>query len=327
MYGLILVQPKEGLPPADREYYVMQGEFYTPGKFGEGGLQTFDLDKAVDERPSYVVFNGAVGALSGANALTASTGDTVRIYFGNGGPNLASSFHVIGAQFDTVYEDGSTTNELHGVQTALVPPGSALIVDFKVRVPGAYSLVDHSIFRAFNKGAVGTLTVSGPENKVVYSGKQSDTLFTGAPIMNVPIARVMANGPAELPMLNPALAEQFQHGKAVYMQTCFICHQPNGLGVPGQIPPLAKSDLLMKDKTGAIRGVLQGRNGELTVNAKKYNGTMIPFAATLNDQQIADVITFVRNSWGNSDTNAVSAEEVRAGRATVPTPIAASSYE
>ncbi len=324
MYGLILVEPKEGLPPVDHEYYVMQGEFYTAGKFGEEGLQTFDMDKAVDERPTYVVFNGAVGSLAGNSALPARAGDTVRVYFGNGGPNLASSFHVIGAQFDTVYEDGAMTNQLHGVQTTLVPPGSAIMVDFKVTVPGAYAMVDHSIFRAFNKGAVGTLAVSGSENKIIYSGKQSDTLYAGAPISNEVAIRPALHSSIPSPEINPALHAQYWRGKAVYMQTCFICHQPNGLGLPNQIPPLARSDVLMGDRTSAIRGIIQGRTGELTVNGRKYNGTMIPLA-NLSDQQIADVVTFVRNSWGNIDTNAVTTNEVSKLRKTAT--VAANAYE
>jgi nitrite reductase (NO-forming) len=109
MYGLILVEPKEGLPKVDHEYYVMQGEFYTQGRFGEEGLQAFDQEKALDERPSYVVFNGSVGSLVGDNALKAKVGDRVRLFVGNGGPNLTSSFHVIGEIFDTVYQEGGTT--------------------------------------------------------------------------------------------------------------------------------------------------------------------------------------------------------------------------
>ena len=322
MYGLILVEPKEGLPPVDHEYYVMQGEFYTAGKYGDQGLQTFDMDKAVDERPTYVVFNGAVGSLTGDNALTANVGDTVRIYFGNGGPNLASSFHVIGDQFDTLYQDGTMTNQLHDVQTTLVPPGSAVIVDFKVKVPGNYTLVDHSIFRAFNKGATGTLTVTGPENPIIYSGKQADTIYAGKPLAETPaISSALQPIKPEAPSLNTALSEQYTRGKQIYLQTCFVCHQPNGLGVAGQIPPLAKSNVLMNDKTGAIRGVLQGRSGELTVNGKKYNGIMIPFPK-LTDQQVADVMTYVRNSWGNSDSNSVTAGEVKDLRRGVPALVA-----
>ena len=110
MYGLILVEPKEGLPAVDREYYVMQGEFYTKGKFGEEGLQPFDMEKAIDERPGYVVFNGAVGSLVGDKALRAKVGEHVRLFVGNGGPNLLSSFHVIGDLHGLVWEWTSDFN-------------------------------------------------------------------------------------------------------------------------------------------------------------------------------------------------------------------------
>ena len=100
MYGLILVEPEGGLPVVDKEYYVMQGDFYTKGENGDPGLQPFDMQKAVDEDADYVVFNGSVGALTGDNAITAKVGETVRLYVGNGGPNLVSSFHVIGEIFD-----------------------------------------------------------------------------------------------------------------------------------------------------------------------------------------------------------------------------------
>src|SRR5204862_7845241 len=118
----------------------------------------------------------------------------------------------------------------------------------------------------------------------------------------------------------------YERGRQIYQQTCFVCHQPNGLGVPEQIPPLAKSDVLIGDRTGAIRGVLQGRQGEVTVNGKKYNGTMIPLAY-LNDQQIADVMTYVLNSWGNSDPNAVTVDEVRELRAATPPVTVANQFE
>ena len=166
MYGLILVEPKDGLPKVDREYYVMQGDFYTTGKYGAEGLQTFDQEKATDERPTYVVFNGAVGALVGDKAITAKVGETVRLYVGNGGPNLLSSFHVIGEIFDLVYPEGGTIAAQKNVQTTLVPAGGSVIVDFKVEVPGTFILVDHSLSRAFNKGALGMLKVAGPENQI-----------------------------------------------------------------------------------------------------------------------------------------------------------------
>ncbi len=168
MYGMILVEPKEGLSKVDREYYIMQSEFYTKGAFKEAGLQDFDLDRALREDPTYVVFNGGVDALTGARALQASVGETVRFYVGNGGPNLASSFHLIGEIFDRVYGEGGTLASQHNVQTTNVPPGGSAMVEFKTDVPGTFLLVDHAIFRAFNKGAIGQLKVVGPENTAIY---------------------------------------------------------------------------------------------------------------------------------------------------------------
>ena len=169
MYGMILVEPKSGLPKVDREYYVMQSEFYTTGKFGEKGLQTLDMEKGVAEQPTYVVFNGAVGALTGDKALQAKVGERVRLYVGNGGPNLVSSFHVIGEVFDNVYTEGGTLASQHNVQTTLVPAGGSAIVEFGVEKAGDLILVDHSIFRAFNKGALGVMTVTGQDNEKVFA--------------------------------------------------------------------------------------------------------------------------------------------------------------
>ena len=169
MYGMILVEPKTGLAKADREFYVMQSEFYTHGKFGEKGLQTLDMDKGVDERPTYVVFNGSVGSLTGDKALQAKVGERVRIFFGDAGPNLTSSFHVIGEVFDNVYTEGGTVATQHNVQTTLVPAGGSVVVEFGVEKSGDLILVDHSIFRAFNKGALGILQVTGPDNPKVFA--------------------------------------------------------------------------------------------------------------------------------------------------------------
>jgi nitrite reductase (NO-forming) len=167
MYGLILVEPAGGLPKVDREYYVMQSEFYTKGKYGEPGLQTLDMEKGAEERPTYVVFNGSVGSLTGAGALKASVGERVRLFVGNGGPNLSSSFHAIGEIFDNVYTEAGSIANQHNVQTTAIPPGGAAIVEFGVEKPGDLILVDHAIFRAFNKGALGVLTVSGADNPKV----------------------------------------------------------------------------------------------------------------------------------------------------------------
>ncbi len=169
MYGMVLVEPAGGLPRVDREYYVMQGEFYTKGRTMTPGLQPFDADKARDERPEYVLFNGRMGALLDEGALKASTGETVRLYVGNGGPNLVSSFHVIGEIFDRVYPEASTGGDLkRNVQTTLIPAGGAAIVEFKVDVPGRFLLVDHSISRAMDKGALGSLVVSGDDRPDLF---------------------------------------------------------------------------------------------------------------------------------------------------------------
>ena len=179
MYGLILVQPEKGLPAVDKEYYIMQSEFYTTGNYGEEGLQHFDLQKAIKEQPTYVVFNGSVGSLLGKNAITAKVGQQVRIYVGNIGPNLISSFHIIGEQFAKVYGDGGSTITGHNIQTALIPAGGAAIVQFKTEVPGTYTIVDHSIFRAFYRGALGQLKVTGKPNPAIFSGRQADKVYSG----------------------------------------------------------------------------------------------------------------------------------------------------
>ncbi|ENX8154620.1 TPA: copper-containing nitrite reductase [Neisseria gonorrhoeae] len=191
MYGLILVEPKEGLPKVDKEFYIVQGDFYTKGKKGAQGLQPFDMDKAVAEQPEYVVFNGHVGTIAGDNALKAKAGETVRMYVGNGGPNLVSSFHVIGEIFDKVYvEGGKLINE--NVQSTIVPAGGSAIVEFKVDIPGSYTLVDHSIFRAFNKGALGQLKVEGAENPEIMTQKLSDTAYAGSGAASAPAASAPA---------------------------------------------------------------------------------------------------------------------------------------
>src|SRR5262245_6690219 len=177
MYGLILVEPEKGLPRVDREYYVMQGEFYTAGKTMAPGPQALDPAKLTAERPEYVVFNGKMGALLGDAAVKAKVGETVRLFVGNGGPNLISSFHVIGEIFDTVYAEAALGGgaPARNVQTTLIPAGGAAIVEMKVQVPGRFLLVDHSIVRAMEKGALGMLEVAGAEQPDIFK-----TLVPGA---------------------------------------------------------------------------------------------------------------------------------------------------
>jgi nitrite reductase (NO-forming) len=168
MYGLILVEPEGGLPPVDREFYVMQGEIYTQEPFGQQGHQEFDVEKLLDEMPEYFVFNGAVGALTEEQPLQAEVGEIVRIFFGVGGPNFTSSFHVIGEVLDRVYDQASLkASPLTDVQTTLVPAGGATMVEFGLEVPGRYILVDHALSR-LERGLVGFLLVTGEENPAVF---------------------------------------------------------------------------------------------------------------------------------------------------------------
>ncbi|MFT5233968.1 MAG: nitrite reductase (NO-forming) [Candidatus Krumholzibacteriia bacterium] len=294
MYGLILVEPEGGLPPVDREYYVMQGDFYTKGKNGDPGLQPFDMNKAVAENADYVVFNGKVGSMTGDNAITAEVGETVRLYVGNGGPNLVSSFHVIGEIFDKVNVEGGSM-ENHNVQTTLIPAGGAAIVEFKVDVPGTFIIVDHSIFRAFNKGALAMLKVTGPEDKRLYSGKEQEGIYLpeGGTIQTMP-------GDAPVAAKASSVEERIKLGRQIYANTCFACHQPEGQGLPRAFPPLANSDYLNADVDRAIKTVIEGKTGEITVNGETYNSVMT--AQTLTDEEIANVMTFVYNSWGNNKT-------------------------
>lgn len=174
MYGLILVEPESGLTKVDREYYVMQGEIYTEEPFGTKGEVLDSYEKLLNERPEYFVFNGAVGGISRDFPLKAKVGETVRIFFGAGGPNATSSFHVIGEIFDRAHSFASLTAEpLTNVQTITVPPGGAAMVEFKVEVPGKYLLVDHALSR-LERGLVGVLEVEGADNPEVFSApKQS----------------------------------------------------------------------------------------------------------------------------------------------------------
>ena len=170
MYGLILVEPEGGLPKVDKEFYIMQGEFYTKASAVKPKLMEFDNEKAVAENPDFVLFNGKKGSLLGKNMIEAKVGETVRLFVGNGGPNLTSSFHVIGEIFDNVYLEGGSTIS-HNIQTTMIPAGGAAIVEFKCDVPGEYVLVDHSLSRAFNKGAIGKLKVTGNANPKVFDAK------------------------------------------------------------------------------------------------------------------------------------------------------------
>jgi len=216
----------------------------------------------------------------------------VRMFVGNGGPNLTSSFHVIGEIFDNVYLEGGVKPAQHQVQTTMIPSGGSTIVEFGMEVPGTYILVDHSIFRAFNKGAVGMIKVTGDENKVVFSGKQDDRIYQmeGSAIQTIP----------QLASAQPPAAnkdERIARGKMVYTAVCMACHQPEGQGIPKAFPPLAKSDYLNADHERAVGTVLRGLQGKVVVNGETFESIMPQLG--LNDEQVANVLTYVYNQWGN----------------------------
>jgi nitrite reductase (NO-forming) len=179
MYGLILVEPPQGLARVDKEFYVMQGDLYTSHAKGTKGHHGFSHERAEDERPTFYTFNGSVGALTKEHKMTAKVGETVRVYFGVGGPNKVSSFHVIGEIFDKVYSEGSLKAVKTDVQTTLVAPGGATIVDFKLNYPGQYLLVDHALSRV-GKGLAGALEVTGPADATVYKPFDVDGAHDGS---------------------------------------------------------------------------------------------------------------------------------------------------
>jgi nitrite reductase (NO-forming) len=168
MYGLILVEPEQGLAKVDREFYVMQGDFYTSGQYGDEGLQAFSKEKMLAEKPEYFLFNGRVDSLSGERALKAKVGEKIRLFVGVGS-HIASNFHIIGAIFDSLYPAGAIMNPpLKNIQTAAIAPGSAVMIEFTAKVPGEYLLVDHSLARAIDKGAVAELIIEGSAQPELY---------------------------------------------------------------------------------------------------------------------------------------------------------------
>jgi nitrite reductase (NO-forming) len=180
MYGLIIVEPKKGLEPVDKEFYVMQGELYTKGVLGSKGHQEFSKAKLLAEKPEYFIFNGRTGALAGSGALRANVGERIRLYIGVGG-FVPSNFHVIGAVFDKVYPEGDITSPpLRNVQTTIIPAGGSAVVEFTVDVPGTYLLVDHSLTRSVDRGALGELIVEGPRNPEMFSAVNPDPNHTHA---------------------------------------------------------------------------------------------------------------------------------------------------
>ncbi len=307
MYGMIYVQPEKALPKVDHEFYIVQGDFYTDKPFGTKGLSNFSMKNAIDEHPTYVVFNGSASSLTGDNALKAKVGETIRLFVGNGGPNLVSSFHVIGEIFDKVYQEGGSKVSQENVQTTLIPSGGSAIVEFKLNTNGTYIIVDHSIFRTFNKGSLGMLKVEGEQDKEIYSGKELDEVYLGDESVASAI-RDSKKG-AEPTLVK---VERKVNGKEVFAKNCAMCHQAEGQGLEGAFPPLAKSDFLkklsnMKDRTELLTIVLKGKTGKVTVNGKEYNGVMTPVSG-LSDAEFTAVLNHVTSSWGNKAPSFTEAE-------------------
>jgi nitrite reductase (NO-forming) len=258
------------------------------------------------EKPEYVVFNGSVGSLTDDNALKAKVGETVRLFVGNGGPNLTSSFHVIGQIFDTVRPEASLGSQLHNVQTTMIPAGGATVVEFKMTVPGTFLIVDHSLTRAFNRGALAQIKVTGPENKLVYSGKISDEVYL--PEGSGILAGDQKSRPAPVAT---DLASSIGLGQVVFKTNCMACHQENGQGIPGSFPPLAGSDFLNSDALRAIETITGGLQGKVTVNGQVYDGVMPSWG--LPDEDITNVINYVYANWGNAG-HSVTLTQVKENR-------------
>jgi nitrite reductase (NO-forming) len=167
MYGGILVDPETPLPGVDHEWYLVQSEYYTAGK--EPGLVEFDRTAVTNEDPTFVVFNGSVGALTGETALLMAVGERARLYFVNAGLNLDSNFHPIGSHWDKVYQEAALLNSpIRGSQTTLVPAGGGTVVELIGQVPSTIVLVDHALSRAVDKGAIAQIVVSGAADPEIF---------------------------------------------------------------------------------------------------------------------------------------------------------------
>jgi nitrite reductase (NO-forming) len=210
-----------------------------------------------------------------------------------------SSFHIVGEIFDDVYGEGGTQVNQHNVQTTVIPVGGAAMVDLEIDVPGTYQFVDHSMFRAFNKGAMGAIQVEGSSRPEIFSGRQAEEIFNpGTHLQRV--AAVTTSSAAD-------------HGKGIYERICTTCHQPDARGMPGVFPPLAKSDFLMSDADRAVRVLMGGLQGPITVNGQDFNGVMPDFS--LSDDDISAVLSYVRGNFGNEGSPVTLADVQRIRKA------------
>jgi nitrite reductase (NO-forming) len=297
MYGALIVDPATPLPPATASYVLVQGEWYTQQVSGTTMGPNFE--KMSEERPDEVVFNGAAFQYR-EHPLPATTGERIRLYVVDAGPNLWTSFHVIGAIFDAVYPDGDAAHALNGVSTYTIGPGAGAIFDLIVDQPGEYPFVDHDMAHA-SKGAIGVLDVRSATGEAPAKPQ-----ITSAP---APAAAVAATPSA------PASPYKFDAAKGaeLYGARCAACHQPTGMGIAGAFPPL-KDNAAVLDANPAkqIDTILHGLQGA-DVGGTVYATPMPPFGSLLNDTEIADIANHERTSWGNQ-AKQVTADDVKARR-------------
>jgi nitrite reductase (NO-forming) len=164
MFGMILVEPTDGLEPVDHEFYLGQHEIYTKFPAGEEGHHGFDFAAMLKEDPTYVLLNGEKYALTPdrRGAMQVKVGQRARVFFVNGGPNLTSSFHPIGNVWTKAWRDGALASSPEEyVQTLSVPPGSCGVFEMDFPVPGSVKLVDHALTRVVSKGMLGIIEIAG----------------------------------------------------------------------------------------------------------------------------------------------------------------------
>ena len=306
MYGAIIVDPATPLPPATESYVIVQSEWYTQQISGK--LMGPDFQKMKDERPDEVVFNGVAFQYKD-HPLTAAPGKLVRIYFVNAGPDLWSSFHVIGGIFDKVYPGGDAADAVKGVSTYSVGPGAGAIFDITLDQPGNYVFVDHDMAHAII-GAQGVLQVG---DAAAIAGEKPPVTAGPAPAVTVaaPPASAAVSAPAGPYKFDPA------HGASLYASTCSACHQGTGMGLPGAFPPLKDDPVVLNpDPTEQIDTILHGAHGR-SIGGTTYPSAMPPFGSALSDADVADIANHERTSWGNQG-KPITADQVKAVRAKGP---------
>ncbi len=299
MFGALIVDPIEPLPPAADSYVIVQSEWYTQQVADH--LMGPNFERMKEERPDEVVFNGAAFQYRD-HPLLATAGQRVRLYVVDAGPDLWSAFHVIGGIFDKVYPDGDVAHALSGVSTYSIAPGEGVVLDLMLPESGNYPFVDHDMAHA-TVGAIGVLQVRGKDGSVPVEASA-----TPPPAVSAPVADMAAASAAQGPYHADAAK-----GTALYSANCAACHQPTGMGIAGAFPPLKDNEAVLDaDPTTQIDAVLNGLHGK-TIGGVVYATPMPPFGSVLTDAQIADIINHERSSWGNQSKQ-ITADEVKARR-------------